>query len=383
MFTRSFEVFKLFGFSVRIDASWIVIAILVVWSLATGFFPYFYPGMSVGTYWWMGVVGALGLFFSIVLHEFAHSWVARHRGMEMRGITLFIFGGVAEMDDEPPSPGTEFLMALAGPVASMLIAGASFGMWWLSGQLNWATPAGAVFWYLGWINAVLAVFNLIPAFPLDGGRIFRSILWRLTGSLRKATRVSSLIGSGFGVLLIALGILAFISGNFIGGIWWFLLGLFVRGAASTSYRQLRIRHVLEGEPIRRFIQPEVTTVPPSMSIQQLVEDQIYRHHFKMYPVVSEGRLIGCVKTERVKEVPRAEWAQHEVAEIAEPCSEHNTIEPDADALAALTKMQRDGNSRLMVVHDGHLEGIISLRDMARLISLKLDLEEADGDLKGR
>jgi len=213
MFGRGFELFKLFGFSVRIDASWILIAILVVWSLASGFFPHYYPDLSSGTYWWMGVLGALGLFASIVLHEFAHSWVARQRGMEMRGITLFIFGGVAEMDDEPPSAGTEFLMAIAGPVASILIAAASFALWQLSGRVNWPLPVGAVFWYLGFINVVLVVFNLVPAFPLDGGRVLRSLLWRLTGSLRQATRASSYIGSGFGLMLIVFGVLAFISGR--------------------------------------------------------------------------------------------------------------------------------------------------------------------------
>ncbi len=377
MFGKGFELFKLFGFSVRIDASWILIAILVVWSLASGFFPQFYPGLSNTAYWWMGLLGALGLFASIVFHEFAHSWVARRRGMDMRGITLFIFGGVAEMDDEPPSPGTEFLMALAGPLASILIAAASFGVWQLSDRVNWPSPVGGVFWYLALINTVLVAFNLVPAFPLDGGRVLRSILWRLLGSLRKATRITSAIGSGFGLLLIVLGVLAFISGNFIGGMWWFLLGMFLRSAAAMSYQQVLVRRVLEGEPIRRFVQPDVRTVPPSASIGQLVEDYIYRHHFKMFPVVSDGRLVGCVKTQRVKEVPRNEWSEREVSDIAEPCSEQNTIDPDADALAALTKMRRDGNSRLMVVRDSQLEGIISLRDMARLISLKLDLEEGE------
>jgi predicted transcriptional regulator len=163
--------------------------------------------------------------------------------------------------------------------------------------------------------------------------------------------------------------------------WWFLLGMFLRGAASMSYQQLLIRRVLEGEPIRRFVQPDVQTVSPSTNIQRLVDDYIYRHHFKMFPVVSDGRLVGCVKTQSVREIPRTEWENHEVSEIAEPCSEQNTIEPDADALKALSKMKRDGHSRLMVVDDGHLEGIISLRDMMRLISVKLELEEEE-DIAG-
>ena len=377
MFGRSFEVFKLSGFSVRVDMSWFLILVLIVWSLAAGFFPLYYPDLSASTYWWMGLLGALGLFASIVLHEFSHSWVARRRGMNMRSITLFVFGGVAQMDDEPPSPGDEFWMAIAGPVASVMIAAASFGMWFLSGRVDAPVPVGAVFWYLGFINTVLVVFNLVPAFPLDGGRVLRSLLWQTMGSLRRATRISSFIGSAFGLLLIALGVVQFIGGNFIGGMWWFLLGMFLRTAASSSYEHVLIRRALQGEPIQRFVQPEVRTVSPSTSVQQFVDDYIYRYHFKLFPVVSDGQLVGCVKTARVKELPRSEWAAHQVQEIAEPCSEQNTIEPFADALTALSKMQRVGNSRLMVVDEGHLEGIISLRDMMHLISVKLDLEQGE------
>jgi Zn-dependent protease/CBS domain-containing protein len=374
MFGRGFELFKLFGFSVRIDASWILIAILIVWSLASGLFPHYYPNLSTGTYWWMGLLGALGLFASIVLHEFAHSWVARRRGMKMRGITLFIFGGVAQMDDEPPSPGTEFQMAIAGPIASVLIAATCFGLWQLSERIAWPLPVGAVFWYLGFINTVLVIFNVVPAFPLDGGRMLRSLLWHTMGSLRKATQISSMIGSAFGLLLIVLGVLQFIGGNFIGGMWWFLLGMFLRSAASTSYEQVLIRRALEGEPIQRFVQPTVQSISPSTSVQQFVDDYIYRYHYKLFPLVSDGQLVGCVRTARVKELPRDEWADHQVQEIAEPCSEQNTIDPQADALKVLSKMRRAGHSRLMVVDGGRLEGIISLRDMMHLISVKLDLE---------
>jgi CBS domain-containing protein len=294
--------------------------------------------------------------------------------MNMRGITLFVFGGVAQMDDEPPSPGTEFWMAIAGPIASVLIAAAAFGLWQLSVRVEWPTPVGAVFWYLGFINTVLVVFNMLPAFPLDGGRILRSLLWQTMGSLRKATRISSMIGSAFGLLLIGLGVLQFIAGNFIGGMWWFLLGMFLYSAASMSYEQVLIRRALESEPIRRFVQPDVRTVPPSTSVQQFVDDYVYRYHFRLFPVVQDGQLMGCVKTGRVKELPRDQWPDREVSEIVEPCSDQNTIEPKADALKALAKMRRQGNSRLMVVDNGHLEGIISLRDMMHLISVKIDLE---------
>ena len=163
----------------EIDTSWLIIALLVTWSLGTGYFPYFYPDLATATYWWMGVEGALGLFLSIVVHEFSHSLVARRYGLQMRGIRLFIFGGVAQMDEEPDSAKAEFMMAIAGPIASVLIAAGAFGLHWLGLQFGWGTPATAVLFYLAWINAVLVAFNMIPAFPLDGGRVLRSVLGKL------------------------------------------------------------------------------------------------------------------------------------------------------------------------------------------------------------
>ncbi|HEY9074704.1 MAG TPA: site-2 protease family protein, partial [Desulfobaccales bacterium] len=272
MFGRRMKLFTLLGFEVRVDLSWIVIALLVTWSLADGLFPYLYHGLAKAVYWEMGVAGALGLFASIIFHEFCHSLVARKFGMQMKGITLFIFGGVAEMGGEPPNAKTEFLMALAGPVSSLFIGGV-FYLLYLSGlKGDWALPVTGVLRYLAWINALLAAFNLLPAFPLDGGRILRSILWGAKQDLPWATRISAGIGSGFGILLIFLGILQFFRGDFIGGIWWFLIGLFLRSAAQMSYQQVMIRKALEGEQVRRFMTPNPITVPSSLTVAELVED---------------------------------------------------------------------------------------------------------------
>ena len=199
MFGHRMKLFKLLGFEVRIDASWIVIAVLVTWSLAKGAFPSWYPNLTPATYWIMGVVGALGLFVSIVAHEFCHSLVARKFGMPMKGITLFIFGGVAEMGDEPPTAKAEFMMAIAGPLSSLAIGGCCYLIYLLGLQSQWPTPVNAVNYYLFYINVILAAFNLLPAFPLDGGRVLRSILWGAKGNMRWATRVSSSIGSAFGL----------------------------------------------------------------------------------------------------------------------------------------------------------------------------------------
>lgn len=375
MFGRSIKLFNLFGFQVSIDLSWIVIAVLVSWSLAAGFFPYLYHGLSTETYWVMGVIGALGLFLSIIFHEFCHSIVARRLGLPMKGITLFIFGGVAEMGDEPPSAKVEFLIAIAGPLSSIFI-GAIFYLIYI-GEMSggWPLPVNGVFRYLAYINVLLAVFNLLPAFPLDGGRVLRSILWGTWNDLRRATRVSASIGSAFGIFLIFLGIFQLISGNFIAGLWWFLIGLFLRGAAQTSYQQLLVRNALEGEPVRRFMNPNPVTVPRSITVEQLVEDYIYKYHFKMFPILDNGNLVGSITTRQVKEVPREKWSQETVGELVNRGSMENTISPETDAVKALALMNKAGISRLLVVKGAKLVGILTLRDLMKFLSWKVELEK--------
>ncbi len=373
MFGKRVTLFKLLGFAVRVDVSWLIIAALITWSLATGVFPHYFGGLGEATYWWMGVVGTLGLFASIVVHELSHSLVARRFGLPMRGITLFIFGGVAEMDDEPPSAKAELFMALAGPAVSIVIGVAGVAAYSVMRQ-SWPVEVAAIVAYLGWINLVLAAFNLLPAFPLDGGRAFRAILWWSKGDLGWATRIASAIGSGFGFLLMFLGIYYVIRGAFVGGIWWLLIGMFVRSASQGSYRQLVVRGALEGEPVSRFMRRDPVTVPPSLAVDRLVEDVVYHHHFKMYPVVDHDRLVGCVTTKEIKQLARESWPDHQVRELALACSGDNTVAPDADAAGVLATMSRTGNSRLMVVEDGRLVGVVSLKDLLEFISTKLDLE---------
>jgi len=376
MFGKRIKLFKLLGFEVRIDWSWIIIALLITWSLSKGLFPAYYKNLSTQTYWWMGIIGALGLFLSIIAHEFSHSLVARKYGIPMKGITLFIFGGVAEMDEEPPSPKVEFMMAIAGPLSSIVIALVFYGVYSMGKQGGLSVPVNGVIGYLAMINALLAGFNLLPAFPLDGGRVLRSILWGVKKNLRWATYISSRIGSGFGILLIILGVIQIFRGNFVGGMWWFLIGMFLQGAAKASYQQLITRKALEGEPIRRFMKTDPVTVSPTVSLEHLVEDYIYKYHFKMFPVVEDSdRLLGCVTTKQVKEIPREDWNRKTVGEVASQCSPENTIEPQADAMKAISIMNRTGNSRLMVVEGGHLVGIIALKDLLELLSLKVELED--------
>ena len=376
MFGKPLTLFRVFGFEVKVDFSWLILGFLIVWSLATGLFPSWHKGFDPSVYWIMGIAGAVGLFLSIVFHEIWHSLIARRFGLDMKGITLFLFGGVAEMGDEPPSPKAEFFLALAGPASSVVLAGLLLGVSLVVRGGGPLTPVVGVLNYLGILNLILAGFNMIPAFPLDGGRVLRAVLWGLKGDLRAATKVASTIGGGLGITLMLLGALQFLLGNPIGGLWTLLIGIFVRSASRSSYQQLLFRRALEGEPVRKFMIPNPVTVAADISIEELVDDYIYKYHFKMYPVVAGDRLVGCVTLDQVKGVARQERPARKVAELARECSADNTIGPDVDVLTALALMSRTGRSRLVVADRGKLLGVIALKDIMGFIALKLDLEES-------
>ncbi|HUF30873.1 MAG TPA: site-2 protease family protein [Gemmatimonadaceae bacterium] len=372
MFGKRIHLFTIYGFKIRLDASWFILAVLVTWSLATSFFPVMLPGYAALTYWLLGAGGAVGLFVSIVAHEISHAIVARRNAIAMRGITLFIFGGVAEMDSEPPSAKAEFLMAGAGPVASFALGALLFVIGFL---LPLPAPLGALLAYLASINIVLGIFNLVPAFPLDGGRILRAALWHKWKNLRRATRTASSVGNAFGLLLIVAGVYMVVAkGEFIGGMWLALIGMFVRNAATASYQQVLLRRALEGEPVRAFIRSEPVSVPGWLSVQSLVDDVVARHQHKLYPVVDDGVLTGCVSTDDLKTLPREDWRHRTVADIARSCSVENTIHPDADALDALHAMRRGGRSRLIVAENGALIGVLSLKDLLEFFALQSELE---------
>lgn len=375
MFGRRISLFKLFGFSVSVDASWFILAILMTWTLADEIFPAYFKGFSAATYWGMGVGGALGLFASIVFHEFCHSIIARRYGLQMKGITLFIFGGVAEMEQEPDSPRTEFFMAIAGPISSIVLAAFLLLVAMIGKRAEWPKPVTGVLSYLWLLNCALAGFNLLPAFPLDGGRVLRSILWAVKGNLRWATRIASQLGSAFGLFLIIMGVLRFsIGADFVGGVWSALIGMFIRTASKMSYKQLIMRKTLEGEEVRRFMKTDPITVLPSISVEELVNDYFYKYHFKMFPVCDGDRLTGCVTAGQVRDVPKDQWGRRTAGDLAKPCSAGNTISPETDAMKALSVMSRTGNSRLMVVDGGRLVGVITLKDMLKFLDLKIDLE---------
>lgn len=371
----SYRLFRLFGFEVKLNLTWLLLALLIAWTLAAGLFPADYPGLAQRTYWWMGILGAGGVFLSIVLHELSHSLVARHFGLPIRGITLFIFGGVAEMEEEPVSPKVEFLMAAAGPLASFLLALILWRFTHLASLWQWPTAVVGVSHYLAIFNLIVAIFNLIPAFPLDGGRILRAALLYRQKDLCHATRIASQIGAGFGLVLMTLGGFSLLQGNFIGGMWWFLIGTFLRGAAKTSYQQLIAHQLLSGIQVRQLMHLAPITVSPTTTVAELVENYVYRHPSRMFPVVEDGKLLGCIATSSLKYLPKERWAQTKVAELLIPPSSENTVSPQADAAKLMAQMLKPNASTwYMVTDDSQFQGVISLQSLKELIALKLEIE---------
>lgn len=374
MFRKRIKLFRLFGFDVGIHISWLIVAALVLLSLAMGFFPQAYPHLPERTYWLMGVIATILFFASIIFHEFCHSLVARRYGLPMRGITLFLLGGIAEMGEEPKRPKVELLTALAGPAASVALGFGFIGLGDLGESAGWPLSIVGVLIYLGRINWLLAIFNMLPAFPLDGGRVLRAALWSWKKDLRSSTRIASHIGGGFGLLLILLGIFNLFMGSPIGGLWLVLIGLFLRGAAQASYQQVLVREVTEGKKVGDIMDRKPIQVTPSLSLRRFVDDYVLVYHFDRFPVVEDGgELLGCLDLQRVKMVPESRWDEETVSHVAHGCDPLYTIDVDADLVAALDQMSRGSFDRLLAVQDGHLEGVLDRHALERFITVRLNL----------
>lgn len=371
MFGHRFTIMKVAGIPLRIDLSWFIIFFIVAWSLAVNVFPRSLPQVTPVTAWIMGFAAALGLFVSVVLHEYGHAAAARRRGIEMDAITLFIFGGVAEMRDDPPDARSEFAVAIAGPLVTVVLA-VVFAV------LAMVTPAGPVATVLGYlavINGVVLAFNLIPAFPLDGGRVLRAALWAWRHDLRWATSICARAGVIFAFALFGFAIIALIGGNFIGAMWWFFLGLFLQNAARASYQQVLWKQVLSGVRVGTLMHPDPRTAPAELALDAFTEEYVYRYPYKMFPVVVDDELLGCVNVERVREIPAAQRVGMSVSDVMESCDEANTIETSEAAIHALRKMVQHSSTRLMAVRDGRLAGVIAMRDLMNYVARRIEFED--------
>lgn len=370
MFKRSFPLFNLAGFKVRLDPSWFFLALLITWMLSQHVFPTSYPGLTLITYLWMGLLVVIGLFSSIVFHEFSHAWVARYFGIPMHGITLFIFGGVAEMTDEPASPKGELLMALAGPAASVLLF-LLFSALATGEKLHgWALPLYGVTAYLAMLNKYLLLFNMVPAFPMDGGRVLRAILWAWKRDIYWATRITSTLGNWFGTLLIVLGVISILQGVFVGGVWWVLIGFFLRNAAIASFQATTIRGYLAGIPVSHFVQTDVRTVPPNLTLTQWMEDYLYRSGFELYPVIIADQPVGIITPDDAQAVPTTAWPEKTVSEAMQPISPSILIQADKDAMEAFRQMQQTGLPALIVMAGEKWVGMVWYKNLLRYLSTK-------------
>jgi Zn-dependent protease/predicted transcriptional regulator len=368
-----FRLLRVRGIPIYIDLSWLIVFALVTLTVS-GLFRQSAPELPTAHVWIMAVIAALGFFTCIVLHELGHALVGRASGMPIRGITLFLFGGVAELGREPPSAKSEFWMAIAGPAVTAVLIVLFVVLSSIGEQAGWPLQVLLVLDYLGYINIMVLIFNLIPAFPLDGGRVFRAAAWAWTGDLRRATRWASLTGRGFGYLLAIWGAFQLFFFNVVGGMWMIFIGLFLSSLARRSFEDVVARELLAGEPVSRFMSPDPITVDPNLDLRHLVEDYVYRHHRKVFPVAANGHVEGLVSVQALQGIPRDDWDRHTVSEIMERNIGDLTVTPQTDALRALQQMQQSGSTRLLVMENGHLAGIVSLRDLMDFLSLKLSME---------
>ncbi len=374
MKVRGLHLLRIAGIQIIIDYSWFIIFFLVIYSIAESVFPQSHKQFSTPQYWTMGLIAATLLFASVLVHELAHSFVAMRFGIQVLSIRLFIFGGLAQVSQEPRTGRHEFLIALAGPAASLALAfffGVTYGVTYLGGG------AGAVTLIAGYLmlsNVLLGLFNMIPGFPLDGGRILRAILWDRWDDITRATKVVSQIGNGFALFLIILGALQFFfTQNLISGLWFIFIGLFMKQSAVGSYQAMMVKKALAGVQIRQIMTESLVTVDWLVPVDELVRDFIYKHQFTNFPVFNRDEFIGMVSLDDVKGVPKELWGFKQVRDVMTPADQVPSLKPNDDATEALARMVTDDLGRMPVVEDGRLVGIVSRRDIMNLFKIKSDL----------
>jgi Zn-dependent protease/CBS domain-containing protein len=354
------------GVEIGLDYSWFILLFLILGSMAGGLFPAFAPEVSRVGHLVMGAVGAFLFFSSLLLHELGHAVTARARGVPVEGITLFIFGGMARTRAEPHTPGDEFLIAAMGPLVSFALA-AGFYLLAAGGRFLEVGDAYTVtLGTLGYLNLLLAVFNLLPGFPLDGGRLLRAVLWQFTGSLRKATQIASGAGRVFGGLIIFVGLWSLVFASaFIPGLWLIFIGWFLIQAARQSYQSVLLQQLMSPLTAREAMSGTPETVGPDLAVSTLIHEHLLRRPYNAFPVQQDGALLGMVTLNHLLEVPRELWETRTVREVMTPREDLILVAPDTPMMAVLERMQRGAARRVLVSDRGDLVGIISASDVAR------------------
>ncbi len=358
---------RIFGIPVRLDWSWFLIFGLLTWSLATSYFPDRYSGWTVDTYWLLGATTAIALFVSVLLHELGHALLAMVYRIPVRRIRLMIFGGLAEMGDEPPGPFSEFAVAIAGPVVSLALAGVLGALWLQTRLLGVAEPLIAFFGYLGMINLMLVGFNLIPGFPLDGGRVLHAILWGLTGKQARATITAGTVGRVIAFGFIGVGALMVFTGDFSNGLWLGLIGFFLQGAANAEMQAARVRLLLTGRTARQLMQPNFITLPGDLTIQQLADARMLGAGLRTLVITGDEGVRGLLGVEHLRRVPPEKWPVTTLAMMMTPVGEREQVGPDTDLFKALQRMELAGLRLLPVQQDGAVLGLLQRDDVLGLV----------------
>lgn len=351
---------RILGIPIGLDYSWFLIFALLTWSLATSYFPTEFKGWSVTQYWIVGAVTVVLMFVSVLVHELGHSVIALHYKIPVRSITLFVFGGVAQIGAEPPSAVAEFWIAIAGPITSFALA-IFFGL--LQSVVGALSPVLAIAKYLAYINGTLALFNLIPGFPLDGGRVFRAIVWGTTHSLHKATLIAANLGRFIAYIFIILGVWQMFTGNFGNGLWIAFIGWFLESAASSQIRQQTIHDLLAGHHVADAMHRDYTSVSPDATLEQLVTDHLLGSGRRSLVVKENGRVTGLLTLHNVKAIPSSEWSTTRADQVMIPVEKVKRIRPDAELTDALGEMDHDGVNQLPVMVEDDIQGLLGRDDV--------------------
>jgi len=377
MFKGSLPIGKIFGISIRLHYSWFIIFALITWALAANYFPAVHPTWSLTLKIGAGLITSLLFFGSVLLHELMHSLVALKEGIPIQSITLFILGGVSQMTSEPGSAKDEFRMAGAGPLSSLILGGIFFGIYFgLKGYSNEAAQfAAAIAYYLGLINVALGIFNLIPGFPLDGGRVLRSLIWWRNGNLKKATRISSNIGRVVGFILIFGGIWLIFTGNFFNGIWLALIGWFLESAALGSYRQMLVQDLLKGHTASDAMSRECTIVRPDISVDHLVNEIVLKTGRRCFPISSGSRVEGMITMDNVRSVPRDKWNSTTVRDAMTPMDKLKTVKPDEDLITVLQIMSQNDINQVPVIENNKVVGMVGRDNLINFMNTMAEINK--------
>jgi len=363
---------KVFGISLRLHYSWFFIFALVTWALAAGYFPSEYPSWSLSVRVAAGLITSVLFFGSVMVHELMHSIVSQRQGIPVQSITLFFLGGVSQITSEPKRPADEFRMAIVGPLSSLVIGGVLLGIYFQlrSGSAFAAQFATAITYWLGIINLFLGVFNLIPGFPLDGGRVLRSLLWWRSRNLTSATRIASNVGRVVGFIFIFVGIYFIFTGNWFNGIWLALIGWFLESAAVGSYQQLLMQGMLKGHVASEIMSGDCIVVPPNMSIDQLVNGNILTSGRRCFPVGSGSEIMGLMTLHNVKEVPRDQWTTETVKEAMTPFDKLKWVRPDEELSSVLRILTENNINQVPVVQDNKIIGMVTRENLLNFVNVR-------------